>query len=485
MRLRLPIRQHSCFALALALLVLIGGPLVAVADQPPANPSPRSIVIELPVTPDQIYEVLALDLDIWSVAPDGCSLDLCVSAAELEELRLRGYEPVVVDPDFYATWERQRAAMGRGSVDEWTEYRTMAQVDAFLLSLHAAYPDISAPITIGLSIEGRPINGLRISDNAATVEPQEPAIFVVGCHHAREWISVEVPLYLADQLLRNYATNPAIRRLVNAGEIWIVPVLNPDGYVYTWTTNRQWRKNRRNNGNGTYGVDLNRNYSYKWGGSGSSGTPGSETYRGTAPFSEPETAAVRDLFAARDFAAGLSYHSYGQKVMCPWGYTTAAPPNSAYLEGLVADMAAIINSHNPPQPYTSGRIGVHLYIADGIFEDWVYGVHGEPGVIVELRPVGSPGFVLPPEQILPTCVENFPAALYLIDEAFGLSLAGDLNCDGLVNFGDINPFVLALTNPGSYTTAFPDCNIMNGDINGDGLVDFGDINPFVRLLTGP
>jgi hypothetical protein len=107
-----------------------------------------------------------------------------------------------------------------------------------------------------------------------------------------------------------------------------------------------------------------------------------------------------------------------------------------------------------------------------------------PAVAVALRPTGEPGFLLPPDQILPTCRENTAAALYLIREVFHLSLVGDLNCDGRVNFGDINAFVLALVNPASYMLSYPECNILTGDTNGDGNVNFGDINPFVALLSG-
>lgn len=466
-------------ASALLLIVALGAP--AVADNAP--PALRSMLVEIPAQPHELAYFFE-HYDVWQVQ-GGAALHMLVSSKELAHLRLAGYEPTVLDADVYATWEAIASAAAGGAADDWTQYHNLPGVNNFLDGLHAAYPDLTAPFTIGTSIEGRPINGLRISDDAARVDPTEPAVFFVGCHHAREWISVEVPLYLAEQLLMNYGSDPFVTNLVNRTEIWIVPVLNVDGFLYTEQVNRLWRKNRRNNGNGSFGIDLNRNYSYEWGGPGSSGTPSSETYRGTAPFSEPETAAVRDLFLQRQFAGGFTYHSYGQLVMSPWGYTTAPPPGSAAMEALVAELAGIINSHNPPRPYTSGRWGVALYIGSGIFVDWVFGVHGIPGVITELRPVGSPGFILPASEILPTCQENYPAALRYIEYTTDTGWTGDLNCDGFVDNEDIDPFVLALTQGQAvYQAQWPDCDYFNADINGDGAVDNEDIDPFVMLIAG-
>ena len=133
-------------------------------------------------------------------------------------------------------------------------------------------------------------------------------------------------MFLADRLVESADTDPRVHALLSRAEIFVIPVVNPDGYFFTWSdsANRLWRKNRRNNGDGTFGVDNNRNWGYEWGGAGASTQTSSETYRGTGPFSEPETAAMRDFFNARpNIVSNIDFHSYSQLVLSPWAYTVA------------------------------------------------------------------------------------------------------------------------------------------------------------------
>ena len=453
-------------------------------------PSPRSILVEARVGPTQAQGLIAQGLDVWSVLPDGVTLEMRVSAEELLDLRSRGFDPRVVDEDIYATWRQMQAAgpQGGGSRD-WDQYHDLASTNAMLVSLQAAYPDKAALFVLGLSVEGRPINGIRISDDPANIDPSEEAVFIVGCHHAREWITVEISLYIADRLLGAYASDPTIQELIDHHEIWIVPVLNVDGYQYT-QVNRWWRKNRRDNGDGSFGVDLNRNYSYEWGGMGTTPIPSGQTYHGPSPLSEPETQAVAAAFQARPFRAGMAYHSYSQYVMSPWGYTSAAPPDSPMMEALIAGMATEINLQhtNPLHDYVTGRWNVLLYAGSGIFVDWVYGEHGVPGLIVEARPrpgSGLQGFHLAEAQILETCVENYAGLLYMMDEVFTLPL-GDMNGSRIVDLDDVDPFVTALVDRDAYRLQYP--NIVPervGDVNQDGVLDGGDIAPFANLLLVP
>jgi murein tripeptide amidase MpaA len=253
---------------------------------------------------------------------------------------------------------------------------------------------------------------IKISDNVQIAEG-EPEILFVGGHHAREWISIDVPLLLARHLLEQYATDPSVRNLIDNGEIWVIPLLNPDGHQYSVTNNRLWRKNRRDNGDGSFGVDLNRNYSYQWGGPGSSGDTYSETYRGPQAFSEPETMILRDFANAHDFLATIFYHNYSQLVLFPWGHTSAPAPDRDLLQQLAETMAdEIFSVHG--RRYTAQQSSA-LYVASGDATDWFYGESAVPSFTIELRPPSSPpGFELPESEIQPTFTENLPAALHLI-----------------------------------------------------------------------
>lgn len=185
--------------------------------------------------------------------------------------------------------------------------------------------------------------------------------------------------------------------------------------MYTWgnANQRLWRKNRRLNAGGSYGVDLNRNWDEHWGGEGSSGTPTSDTYRGTAPFSEPESKAVSSYCLANGpFAGAIDYHSYSQLVIRPWGWTTTPIPNDAEVKAVGDTMSARILSVNNVA-YTS-EAGWELYKTSGGANDWYYGDQAKIpySFTIELRDTGTYGFQLPANQIKPTGAENWAAFLY-------------------------------------------------------------------------
>jgi hypothetical protein len=292
-------------------------------------------------------------------------------------------------------------------------YHTYAEINDELHKLAAAHPQIAQVSSLGKSVEGRDLWAIKISDNVAQDEPEAETVFLGG-HHAREWIAVDVPFLIASQLVNRYGTDSTITRLVDQSEIWIVPMVNPDGHQYAVTNDRLWRKNRRNNGDGTFGVDLNRNYGYQWGGPGSSGDTFSEIYRGPASFSEPETQAVRNFLQQRQTRALISYHNFSQLVLYPWGYTNAPAPDAPLLQSLavaIADRIRVVHAvtYTPQQ-------SAELYLASGDTTDWLYGVSHVPAFTIELRPRSSfPGFELPESEITPTFEENLPAALFLID----------------------------------------------------------------------
>ena len=194
--------------------------------------------------------------------------------------------------------------------EEW------AEVVSVLDQIHAAYPALTtAKFSIGTSIQGRTLWAIKVSDDP-DVDEGEPEVRIDALHHAREPESMQASLWFLLSLLEDYGTDPLATYLVNERELFFVPVVNPDGYVYNQTTNPGggglWRKNRRNNGGGVFGVDLNRNYPEKWGwdNTGSSPNASSETYRGPAPASEPEVVAILSFLAGRSFRTAISVHTY-------------------------------------------------------------------------------------------------------------------------------------------------------------------------------
>lgn len=284
----------------------------------------------------------------------------------------------------------------------------IAQYDAWT----AQNPRYMTRFQIGSSIQGRPIYAYRIWQpyGLSLGEPPQDAIIVWGAIHAREWVSSSVPMYITEQLLNNIRFNLSYFVKLHKVAVYVVPVLNPDGYEYTWTNDRYWRKNRRNNGGGYYGVDLNRNFGKGWGGGGSSGNKDSDIYRGTAAFSEPETATIRDFGQQIDSSIGLigeiDYHSYGQYILYPWGYTGSPTPRASEFSALSSSMrSSILNGGGVN--YTTGQIYQTLYQASGVSVDWFYDAFNILAMTVELRDTGNYGFLLPESQILPTITENW------------------------------------------------------------------------------
>jgi murein tripeptide amidase MpaA len=285
--------------------------------------------------------------------------------------------------------------------DWFAEYHDYDAITAHLRQLIELAPDRATLTAIGGSIEGRPLWAFRIGNPAAL------PFLINGTQHAREWITPMVTTCIADRLLHDSPRDPTLRAFLDRTNLWVVPVVNPDGYQYTWSGRRFWRKNRR----GDHGVDLNRNFGVAWGGRGSSSNERAETYRGAYPFSEPESAALRDLSKREHIALHIDFHAYGQLVLYPWGHTTT-PTKDRDLFAAIGDRitSAIVATHSTH--YTL-MPSVDLYPASGVMSDYLYGDLSALSFAIELRPKNGVGFILPPDQIRPTCDEALAAVLAL------------------------------------------------------------------------
>lgn len=361
--------------------------------------------------------IQSLSDDMWSHTVQGGSAEFLVHPEQLDALNRTHLRYCVVIDDVQALVNeeaRRLASPPQGGVADnawFADFKDLAACHARLDALIAMRPDIVTPISAGLSLEGRPLRGIRISYLAPGTPA--PAVLLDAAQHAREWGAAMTGMYMADRLVETADTDAQVHALLTRAEVFVIPIVNPDGYAFTWAdpANRLWRKNRRNNGDGTFGVDTNRNWGYQWGGAGSSNVTSSETYRGTSAFSEPETQAMRDFYIAHpNIVANIDFHSYSQLVLSPWGWTVDPSADQALFQSIGDSMKAAIAAETGVQ-YTAGPIGSTLYLAAGGSVDWSYGARGALSWTIEVRDTGGYGFVMPPAEILPCARENFAAAM--------------------------------------------------------------------------
>jgi hypothetical protein len=297
-------------------------------------------------------------------------------------------------------------------------FHMFTEVEAKFRDAAADYPAITAFYDLGelypndngtrkTSHEGRTFFALKISDNPHINESDEPNILYVGLHHAREWMTTEMMIWLMEHILADYGTNDTITQIVDTRELWLFPVFNPDGFVYTDTTDRTWRKNRRDNGDGSFGVDPNRNYGYEWGydDTGSSPDPGNILYRGPYPFSEPCTQIMRDFALDVKFDLGISFHTYSEVMGFPPAYDRFHVPDYPFFREL-ARRQAVHNGYD----YGDVADGI-LYEVNGGFDDWMYFNTSALTFTYEMNSLAQGGFYVDSSLIVPTCTMNYEAAL--------------------------------------------------------------------------
>lgn len=292
-----------------------------------------------------------------------------------------------------------------GTAGAVARHFTFQEMQNELDDMKALYPNlITIKSSIGTTDEGRQIFMVKISDNA-DVDENEPEVFLNAVHHAREPIGMTQLLFFMWHVLENYSSDKEIKTLINSSEIYIIPCVNPDGYVYNAATNStgggMWRKNRHVNGDGTLGVDNNRNYGFNWGGTGSSTVTSSETYRGANPFSEKENIAVRNFVNSRQFVTEFNYHSYGNYCIYPYSYT--AVNNNPEIP-LFTQLSTFLTEDNG---FTIGNAQATVnYVASGVAEDWAYGEQTTKGKMYGFTPeVGNStdGFYPAASRIIPLC----------------------------------------------------------------------------------
>ncbi|HYT17677.1 MAG TPA: M14 family metallopeptidase [Thermoplasmata archaeon] len=277
--------------------------------------------------------------------------------------------PLVILTGFSATAAGVIAPTGRLPTAPST-FHTYASLLTELQNLSRSYPSLLTVSSIGASwetLQGLANRSLFAAEVSTGGTKQD--ILFMGLHHADEWISLEVVVYLLRYVLLNAGNDSRVDAILARANLWFVPLVNPDGFEYARLNDSLWRKNRRDNGDGTFGVDLNRNYGYMWGSGGFGTSTNDSEYRGTGPFSEPESQAIRDLALAHPPVLSISYHSAGQWVLYPWSYTRLPTADDDRLSNFAIEMAVA----NGYQVLQEGRA---THVNPGNSDDWLYGTLG-------------------------------------------------------------------------------------------------------------
>ena len=310
-----------------------------------------------------------------------------------ERLRRTGAEVLSVDsnvawkvlnPPFLAREGKSPTAKGRGfRLDQ--SYKDPQMVEDLLTAYHRKYPDVTRLKKVGRSHRGRTIWAIKISDNPQDDE-DEPSVLLSGGHHASELLAVEYPLDAMAQLLERYGRDRTITKWIDEMEIYVVPLVNPDGNaMFIHETRFATRKNARDtNHDGVHdpfeGVDLNRNYPFGWGKEGSSGRSFSRYFRGLGPGSEPESASMMALAHRQHFAASISFHTVGRAVFSPYTVKGVQNPDPDVALAVAMDMVAAVEPRDDEEEY---EVRPNGYPVAGSDQDWYLHAHGTLAYIVE------------------------------------------------------------------------------------------------------
>ncbi|GGP49170.1 M14 family metallopeptidase [Saccharothrix coeruleofusca] len=397
----MPTKRRGLVAVALGACLTLALPLHTGSARPDPQSAPDRVVFEITApTPHERTRVAATGVDV--LGQTGDKLTVIAERRQQWSLRATGL-PMRSLGDADA----QLAALGEvdftdpevGAQDfpsGYTGYHNYAEMVAELNQTVTDHSNLVRLSSIGKSYQNRDLWMIKVSDNPGADEAEPEVLFTCN-QHAREHLTVEMCLHIVKRFTDGYATNSSIRNLVDSREIWIIPSVNPDGSEYDIATGsfRAWRKNRQPNSTST-GTDPNRNWGWQWGCCGGSSSSGSsETYRGTAAFSAPETARVRDFVNTRvvggvqQIKTHIDWHTFSELILWPYGYTynDTAPgldATQAQVFSTLGRQMAALNGYTPQQ-------ASDLYITDGSVDDWMWGQHKIWSYTFEMYPASASG----------------------------------------------------------------------------------------------
>ncbi|XP_077593777.1 carboxypeptidase A1-like [Stigmatopora nigra] len=365
-------------------------------------------------------------LDFWKEANDvDINVDIRVPSESLEAVKLflesNNIKFSVMIEDLQAILDEEleemdasaRLAMPRNTDNfDYSNYHTISEIYAFQDMLVAENPGLVSKLVIGQSYENRPLNVLKFS----TGGNNRPAIWLDTGIHSREWITQASGTWFAKKIVTDYGRDAVLTAILNKMDIFLEIVTNPDGFHYSQTRNRMWRKTRKpNRGSSCVGVDPNRNWDAGFGGPGASGSPCSETYRGPRAHSESEVSSIVNFVKSHgNIKSFVSIHAYSQMLLYPYGYTRTPVKDQKELHNLarkaVTDLTSLYGTR-----YRYGSIFNTIYQASGGTIDWTYNQGIKYSFTFELRDTGRFGFILPANQIIPTAKETWLALMAIMD----------------------------------------------------------------------
>jgi hypothetical protein len=411
---------------ALVAATFIGTPASA-APGDAADAGPTVYVGD--VSREQLAQVVATGIDrdelTLSVLPGGAvRVEAVLSPSQASKLVATGVP--LTEKQVAGTSASQR--MSEKAASGYTVFRSWSEPGGLrdeLVATAKAHPGLVKQVTIGKTVQGQDILAFKVTKDANRVKDgRRPAVLYSSNQHAREWITPEMTRRLFNYYLDNYSSNKEIRQIVDTTELWFVVSANPDGYDYTFTEDhRLWRKNLRDNDGdgqitGLDGVDLNRNYPYKWGydNEGSSPSISSETYRGTGPSSEPETQAMDGLMRRVGFEFLINYHSAAELLLYGVGWQVATPtPDDQLYETLAGDDVT------PAVPGYDPDIAAELYTTNGETTEQAHNTYDTLSFTPEMSTCESASEVDPDDAWEADDCEsvfNFPDSEELVEAEF-------------------------------------------------------------------
>ncbi|MCP3944856.1 MAG: zinc carboxypeptidase [Desulfobacteraceae bacterium] len=423
------------FLFATMVMVFVGNSASA-ASSDSSGPMLKMIQIEVD-SPSDVKKLAGMGIDIASVKKTDTKDDLSQTSIRVEAVVSKHDQKKLEKAGFKWNDLINRAAKKQmlrattESVYHSFDEPTLGIKDQ-LYKIAETYPDITDLEVIGYSTKDRPMIAMHITNEASPFFKKKKEVLFLATHHAREWMATQMAMRLINHLTQSYGIDTRITTLLDTTNIWIVPVANPDGYEYTFTDERLWRKNLSDNdGDGEItladGVDLNRNFETHWGldDEGSSPDIQDQTYRGTGPNSEPETQVVVDFIKNHKFKFIISYHTYSNLILYPWGWQVKTPSfdDPIFIAQAGTDDNPAIWDSILNVGYDPG-VSADLYPTNGDFTDWCYGGQGIPAYTVELTmgedQDGNPyGFEFPDDESMVQTVfeDNLNFALCIAESA--------------------------------------------------------------------